>query len=143
MRKATPDDVPAIMIALETLSDEIPINMDKENNRNALGIIVAECCAQNSWVALDETDHVIGFLLGKKYKFDGIALPYGGVLKGYRKQGRFSKLLSKAKALKRPLHVDVNHENKSGMAARLVKEGFVKEQGSPFPSQDCFIWLPK
>ena len=63
IRNATPDDTRAIMSALEKLSDEIPINMDKEDNRNALGKIVAECCVQNSWVALDEAGHVIGFLL--------------------------------------------------------------------------------
>ena len=130
------------MTVLEILSNEIPINMDKEDNRNALGKIVAECCEQSSWVALDDANHVIGFLLGKKYKFNEIALPYGGVLKGYRKQGLFSKLLSEAKSLKRPLHVDVSHRNKGGMTDRIVKEGFVKELGSPFPNQDYFVWLP-
>jgi hypothetical protein len=143
IRNATPDDTRAIMSALEKLSDEIPINMDKEDNRNALGKIVAECCEQNSWVALDEAGHVIGFLLSKKCEFDRIELPYGGVLKGHRRQGWFYKLLSKAKALKRPLQVDVSHENKSDMADRLVKEGFRKEPCSLFPNQDCFIWLPK
>jgi hypothetical protein len=142
IRKATLDDVSVVMTALEKLSDEIPINMGQDN-RKALGEIVATCCEQFSWLALDEEGRVIGFLLGTKYKFDGIALPYGGVLKDYRKQGQFSKLLSKAKALKRPLHVDVSHENKSSMADLLVKEGFMKELGSLFPNQDSFIWMPK
>jgi hypothetical protein len=69
-------------------------------------------------------------------------LPYGGVLKCYRKQGRFFGLLSQAKALKSPLQVDVSCENKSGMAARLVNAGFVKKPCSLFPNSDYFIWTP-
>ncbi|MGH6868269.1 MAG: hypothetical protein ACREDA_05235, partial [Methylocella sp.] len=65
-----------------------------------------------------------------------------GVLKGYRKQGRFFCLLSQAKALKRPLQCDVSHGNEGGIAARLVKEGFEKKPCSLFQNSDYFIWTP-
>jgi hypothetical protein len=68
-------------------------------------------------------------------------LPYGGVLASYRKQGLFRLLLSKAKELKKPLHVTVSHANKSNMAAILAKEGFTKDP-LPHYKQDYFIWKP-
>jgi hypothetical protein len=83
---------------------------------------------------------VVGFLLSKKYG-DGFELPYGGVLAGYRKQGLFFRLLSKAKELKRQLRVTVSHVNKSNMAAVLAKAGFTKDP-LPHYKQDYFIWKP-
>jgi hypothetical protein len=129
------------MTALEQLSGEIPVKMDSEERRSAFHKIVAECCEQSSWIALNEAEHLVGLLLSKKYS-EGFALPYGGVLDGYRNQGLFLRLLSHAKALSRPLYVDVRHENKSGMAARLVKAGFVEQQYSHHPKQAYFIWSP-
>lgn len=162
IRVATSDDVDAIMKALKELSDEIPVHMDTEAQMNCIRNNVTECCRECSWVTRDDAGHIVGFLLGKtqtdsglresngqwvdrpECKFDGITLPYGGVLKAYRKQHRFSRLLSKAKALKRPLQVEVSHKNKSGMADRLVKkEGFVGKPCSHYPTQDYFVWLPK
>jgi hypothetical protein len=107
IRKASLDDVEAILKVLEALSDEIPIKMDKEESRQALCKIVAECCEQSSWVALDKADNLAGFQLSKNYD-DGFMLPYGGVLPAHRKRGLFSRLLSKAKELKRTLHVTVS-----------------------------------
>lgn len=144
IRSATSDDLEAIMTALERLSDEIPVKMER---RQILRQIVAECCKQKSWVALDEAGHLAGFLLGKTctdrpgYVGDGFTLLYGGVLAGYRKQGLFFCLLSKAKELKRPLDASVSHENKSGMAARLAREGFTKYLQCP--KEDYFIWTPQ
>jgi hypothetical protein len=152
IRKTTPDDVPAIMTTLEKLSDEIPINMDKKDSRNALGKIVARCCKQSSWIALDNTGYVIGFLLGEKFSDrlvagyevdDGIKLAYGRVLKSHRKQGLFTRLLEEAKALKKPLQADVSHENKSGMADQLDRAGFLKRPCSVSLKEDYFIWWPK
>ena len=56
IRSASSDDLEAIMKALRSLSDEIPINMDTKENQEALHKIVAECCGQSSWVALDKVD---------------------------------------------------------------------------------------
>jgi hypothetical protein len=63
IRTASSDDVEAIMKALESLSDEIPLKIETEESRKALREIVVDCCRQNSWVALDKADHVVGFLL--------------------------------------------------------------------------------
>jgi hypothetical protein len=151
-----------VMTVLEKLSGEIPVKIDTKERREALQENVAECCGQNSWVALDDMGCVVGFLLGKthvdpgwmrtsdgtfnhrpEYEFDGITLPYGGVLDGYRKRGRFSRLLSEAQALKRPLQVDVSHENKCGVGDQLENKGFMKKPCSCFPNQDYFVWFPK
>jgi GNAT superfamily N-acetyltransferase len=140
IRNASLGDVEEIMKALEALSCEIPVKMDTEERRQALRKIVAECCGQSSWVALDMADHLVGFQLSKKYD-DGFELPYGGVLPAYWKQGLFRRLLSKAKELKRPLHVTVSHANKSNMAAILAKEGFTKNLFYP-NEEDYFIWKP-
>jgi hypothetical protein len=75
------------------------------------------------------------------YEFEGLTLPYGGVLESHRERGIFSGLLSEAKASKTPLQIDVSHANKSGMAARLLKKGFVKK--SLVANQDYFVWTPQ
>jgi hypothetical protein len=149
IRTALSDDVPAIITALEQLSNEIPVKMDTEERRTALRNIVAECCEQSSWVALNEAGNMVGFLLAKKFtnplhgcEFDGLTLPYGGVLKSYRNQGLFIRLLSQAKALKKPLQVEVSHENKSSMADRLVNEGFATKPCSLHPNYDYLSWTP-
>jgi ribosomal protein S18 acetylase RimI-like enzyme len=162
IRTALSDDVPAIITALEQLSNEIPLKIDTEEGRTALRNIVAECCEQSSWVAPNEAGNVVGFLLARKYannngvryagdglydlrpecEFEGFTLPFGGVLEGYRRRGLFSSLLSQAKALKMPLQVDVSHTNTSDMAARLLKEGFVERLCSLHPNHAYFIWTP-
>jgi hypothetical protein len=65
MRKATPDDVCAIMTALEKLPDEIPVYMSTEEERDGIRYNVTGCCKEYSWVSLDDVGHVVGFLLGK------------------------------------------------------------------------------
>jgi hypothetical protein len=134
IRKASSADVEAIMKSLEALSCEIPVKMNTEESQQALRKIVAECCEQSSWVALDKADHLVGFQLSKKCD-DGFELPYGGVLPAYRKQGLFRRHLSKAKELKRPLRVAVSHANRD-MAAILAKEGFTND--GCYPNKEDF-----
>lgn len=136
------DDVEAVMNALEALSDEIPLKMDNEESRQALCKIMAECYRQSSWLALDKADNLAGFQLSKNYD-DGFMLTYGGVLPAHRKRGLFRRLISKAKELKRPLHITVSHANKSNMAAILSEDGFTEIWSSSHEAKEAyFLWKP-
>jgi hypothetical protein len=150
IRKASQKDVDVIFAILESVSAEIPVSLD-EGRRTLIHEKVDKCCAhQTSWVALDEMDNVIGFLLSENFstdipwmEFDGITLPYGGVLIEHQGHGHFSGLIAQAKAMEKPLRAEVKRANKSAMAARLVKMGFVKKVGfALFQDEDVFIWTP-
>jgi hypothetical protein len=114
---------------------------------------VYQCCdQQTSWIALGETGDVVGFLLGEEYsrigrrgmEFEGVSLPYGGVLMEHRGHRYFSGLLDRAKTMKIPLHAIVKRANKSDMAARLVKKGFIEMPNFPCRlNEDVFIWTPR
>jgi len=81
-------------------------------------------------------------MLGKE--FEGVTLPYGGVLIEHRRHGHFPCLLDRAKTMKIPLHAVVKRANKSDMAGRLVKKGFIEMPNFPRrPDEDVFIWIPQ
>ncbi len=142
IRKASLDDVEAIMKVLEAVSHEIPVKVDDDGSRQLLRKIVVECCEQRSWVSLDKADNLVGFLLTKNYD-DGLMLSYGAVLPAQRKRCLFHRLLSMAKELKRPLHVTVSHTNKSNMSAILSKEGFAEVWPSSNGVKEAYFrWNP-
>ncbi|HEY8031767.1 MAG TPA: hypothetical protein VIF02_05155 [Methylocella sp.] len=153
IRNATRDDVGVIFSILASVSPEIPVKMDTEGERECIREIIDQCCDQQiSWITLGQIGDVVGFLLGKNYsritksgmKFDGITLPYGGVLTEHRGHRYFSGLLDRAKAMKIPLHAVVKRDNRSDMAARLVKKGFVEMPNFPRrPDEDVYIWTPQ
>jgi hypothetical protein len=153
IRNASRDDARVIFSILASLSAEIPVRMGTEEEQQCVREIIARCCDQKtSLVALDETGDVVGFLLGENYsrrgrqgmEFEGVTLPYGGVLKELRRHGYFSSLLDRAKTMKIPLHAVVKRANKSDMAARLVKKGFIEMPNFPHrPDEDVFIWTPQ
>jgi hypothetical protein len=144
IRNASRDDVGVIFSILASVSAEIPVKMSTEEEQQCIREIIARCCDQKtSWV---------GFLLDENYsrrgrqgmEFEGVTLPYGGVLKEHRRHGYFSSLLDRAKTMKIPLHAVVKRANKSDMAAQLVKKGFIEMPNFPHrPDEDVFIWRPQ
>ena len=95
-RNASRDDVGVIFSILASLSAEIPVRMDIEERRQLIREIVDRCCEQpTSWIALGKAGEVVGFLLGENYsrigmrgmEFEGVTLPYGGVLTELRGHG--------------------------------------------------------
>ena len=153
IRNASRDDAGVIFSILASLSAEIPVKMGTEGERGCIREIVYQCCdQQTSWIALGETGDVVGFLLGEEYsrigrrgmEFEGVSLPYGGVLMEHRGHRYFSGLLDRAKTMKIPLHAIVKRANKSDMAARLVKKGFIEMPNFPCRlNEDVFIWTPR
>jgi len=153
IRNASRDDAGVIFSILASLSAEIPVRMDTEEEQQCIREIIDRCCDQKtSWIALGETGDVVGFLLGENYsrrgrrgmEFEGVTLPYGGVLKTYRGHRYFSGLLDRAKTMIIPLHAVVKRVNKSDMRARLVKKDFIEMPNFPRrPDEDVFIWTPQ
>ena len=119
---------------------EMHLGMMPEGERGCIREIVYQCCdQQTSWIALGETGDVVGFLLGEEYsrigrrgmEFEGVSLPYGGVLMEHRGHRYFSGLLDRAKTIKISLHSIMKQVNKSDRAAGLVKKGFIEMPNFP------------
>jgi hypothetical protein len=140
----------AVFRVLTEIAPEIPVALDTAEKQGRIrDLLDGACASQTSWVALDGSDSVVGFLVGQTYstdmpgmEFSGVELLYGGVLKAHRCHGRFSNLLAEAKAVGTPLRAVVKHANTSAMAARLVTGGFVKRGASLRPDEDTFVWTP-
>ena len=151
-RTVRPDDASAVFRVLTQVAPEIPLLLDKPERRRPIRELVGQCCGgKTSWVALNDNVKIIGFLLGRPSRWhvaivdnepSGVELLYGGMQKTHRDQGQFSGLLVRAKALGKPLYAVVKHSNKSDMAARLLRTGFVKQGASTFSDEDAFIWTP-
>jgi hypothetical protein len=149
IRNGKADDVSAVFAILSEVAPEIPVLLDTAERRNAVRRIVECCCEHEScWVSLGEEDEVIGFLLAKTVsstvpglEFQGLELAYGGMTSAQRDQGRFVTLIAKAKGLGVPLRAVVKHANKSGMAERLMRQGFARA-ACLRSDEDNFIWTP-
>jgi hypothetical protein len=151
IRSASHKDIAGIFAILESVLAEVPVLLDTDERRRLILEMIEGYCAQRtSWVVLDQADSIIGFLLGENLsikrpwmQFDGITLPYGGVLRDHQRHGHFSNLIAQAKTIGKPLRAVVKRANKSCMAARLVKMGFVKKAGYALrQDEDVFIWTP-
>jgi hypothetical protein len=130
-RIARRDDETGILDLLEEVASEIPTDIDPSDPLDPITGIIRQCCdSGKSWIAIDEDDSVVGFVLARKDIHDqqAIALPYIGVSPASRRRGIFSTLLDKAKANDVPLTATVLHSNKSAMADRLKNGGFTETE---------------
>ena len=120
------------------LAPEIPLHVDTLEREEALYALIRACGRSGeSWVALDERERIIGFvlvdpeLLERHYaEHEILDLRYAGVAPEHRGQGIFTALIAKVLARMVPVTVTVSPQNRSNMAARLEKFGF-RQTASP------------
>jgi len=147
-RQARVEDAADIHALLLHLAPEIPLLVDTLEREEALYALIRACGRSGeSWIALDERDRIIGFvlvdpeLLERHYaEHEILELRYAGVAPEHRGHGVFAALIAKVLARLVPVTVTVSPQNRSDMAARLEKFGF-RQTGSP-GGERGFRWDP-
>jgi GNAT superfamily N-acetyltransferase len=146
-RQARVEDAADIHALLVRLAPEIPILIDTLEREEALYALIRTCARLGeSWVALDERERIIGFVLvdpdqfGRHYaEHEILDLRYAGVASEHRGQRIFNTLIAKVLARLVPVTATVPPQNRSNMAARLENFGF-RPTGSP--GERVFRWEP-
>ena len=147
-RQAKVEDAADIHALLLRLAPEIPLLADTLEREEALYALIRACGRSGeSWVALDERERIIGFvlvdpeLLERHYaEHEILELRYAGVASEHRSRGIFATLIAKVLARMVPVTAIVPPQNRSNMAARLEKFGF-RQTGSP-RGERIFRWEP-
>jgi len=147
-RQAKVEDAADIHALLLRLAPEIPLLADTLEREEALYALIRACGRSGeSWVALDERERIIGFvlvdpeLLERHYaEHEILELRYAGVASEHRSRGIFATLIAKVLARMVPVTAIVPPQNRSNMAARLEKFGF-RQTGSP-GGERIFRWEP-
>jgi GNAT superfamily N-acetyltransferase len=137
-RQARVEDAADIHALLLALAPEIPALVDTLEREEALYALIRNCGRSGeSWVAVDERERIIGFvlvdpdLLERHYaEYEILELRYAGVAPDHRGQGIFTTLIAKVMARLVPVTAIVPPQNRSHMADRLEQLGF-RHVGSP------------
>lgn len=145
-REATIEDAAEIHALLLRLAPEIPLLVDTLEREEALYALIRNCGrVGESWVALDEQQRIIGFVLidpevlERHYaEHEIFDLRHAGVAPEHRGKGIFRTLLLKAQSRLVPITAIVPPLNRFGVAARLEKLGF-RQTGSP-GGERLFRW---
>ena len=147
-RQARVDDAAEIHTLLLNLAPEIPLLVDTLEREEALYALIRACGRSGeSWVAFDEGERIVGFvlvdpeLLERHYaEHEILDLRYAGVAPEHRGRGIFTALIAKVLARMVPVTVTVSPQNRSDVAARLEEIGF-RQTGSP-GGERVFRWEP-
>jgi GNAT superfamily N-acetyltransferase len=147
-RPAGVEDAADIHALLLALAPEIPLLVDTLEREEALYALIRACGRSGeSWVALDERERIIGFvlvdpeLLERHYaEHEILELRFAGVASEHRGQGIFRTLVARVLARMVPVTAIVPPQNRSNMAARLARFGF-RQTASP-GSEQHFRWEP-
>jgi hypothetical protein len=143
-RIAGGDDETDILAVLKEVAAEIPVKLDGTERQEKIRMEIKQCQqSTKSWVAVDADGKVIGFALARPDVHDdkaAIYLPYVGVSAASRRSRIFSTLVEKLKANGVPLIANVLHDNHSGMADILAKNGFTNIDSNA--KQNKFLWSP-
>ena len=137
-RQAKVEDAADIHALLLALAPEIPVLVDTLEREEALYALIRACGRSGeSWVALNEGERIVGFvlvdpeLLERHYaEHEILELRYAGVASEQRGHGIFGTLVAKVLARMVPVIVSVSPQNRSNVAARLEKFGF-RQTASP------------
>ena len=144
-RQARIDDAADIHALLLRLAPEIPVLIDTLEREEALYALIRTCARSGeSWVATDELDRVVGFVIvdpdqfGRHYaEHEILELRYAGVAPDQRNHGIFANLIAKVLARMVPVTATIPPQNRSNMAARLEDFGF-----RPTGGERRFRWEP-
>lgn len=147
-RPATVEDAPDIHALLLRLAPEIPLLVDTLEREEAHYALIRNCGrAGESWVALDEQERIVGFvlvdpeLLERHYaEHEILDLRYAGVAPEHRGRGVFRAMIARVQERLLPVTAIVPPLNRLDIGARLKKFGF-RQTGSP-GGERVFRWEP-
>ena len=137
-RPARLDEAADILAVLIELAPEIPVQVEPLEREETLYALIRNCARSGeSWVALDDANGIVGFLLAQPdqtrrhyAEHEILELRYGGVVKTHRRRGLFTGLVKRVLARMVPVLATVSPANQSGAVRLLVKLGF-ENIGSP------------
>ena len=137
-RPARLDEAADILAVLIELAPEIPVQVEPLEREETLYALIRNCARSGeSWVALDDANGIVGFLLAQPdqtrrhyAEHEILELRYGGVVKTHRRRGIFTGLVERVLARMVPVAATVSPANQSGTVRLLVKLGF-ENIGSP------------
>ena len=147
-RQAELGEAADILAVLLEVASEIPLHVDKLEQEEALYALIRNCARSGeSWVAVDETGRIVGFLLvelaqGRRHyaEHEVLELRYGAVTVAHRHQGIFTTLVRRVFDRMLPVTASVSPANRSGAADLLQKLGF--HRGSSAGGEQHFRWEP-
>jgi GNAT superfamily N-acetyltransferase len=147
-RQARLEDAADIHALLLHLAPEIPLLVDTLEREEALYALIRNCGrVGESWVALDEQERIIGFVLvdpevlERHYaEHEILDLRYAGIAPEHRSRGIFRALIARVQARLVPITIIVPPHNRFDTAARLEKFGF-RQTGSA-GGERVFRWEP-
>jgi hypothetical protein len=144
-RVAKREDETDILAVLEEVAPEVPVRLDGSERQEKIQAVIVECRRSgNSWVAVNATGRIVGFVLARPDAHEGkaaISILYAGVSPNSRRHRIFSTLLDKLKTNRAPLIASVLPDNKSGMGDHLKKRGFADI--GPKANATGYLWIPK
>lgn len=148
-RAAAVEDAAEIHRLLLEVAPEIPLLVDTLEREEALYALIRNCGRSGeSWVAVDEHERIVGFVLvdpevlERHYaEYEILDLRYIGVAPNFRGRGVFTALIAKVTARLVPVTVVIPPLNRSNMVGRLEKLGF-RVVGSA-GSEQQMRWDPK
>ena len=147
-RPAMLDEAANILAVLIEIAPEIPVQVEPLEREEALYALIRNCARSGeSWVAVDDTGRIAGFLLAEPdqvrrhyAEHEILELHYGGVLNTHRGRGIFTALVTQVIDRMLPVTATVNPSNQSSAARLLEKLGF-RNIASP-GGEHCFRWDP-
>ena len=146
-RPATVEDAPEIHALLLRLAPEIPLLVDTLEREEALYALIRNCGrVGESWVALDEQERIVGFVLvdpelvERHYaEHEILDLRYAGVAPEHRDRGIFRAMIAKVQERLVPVTAIAPPLNRFDITARLEKFGF---RPTDSPGERVFRWEP-
>ena len=137
-RQARLDEAADILAVLIEVAPEIPLQVEPLEREEALYALIRNCARSGeSWVAVDETGRIVGFVLAEPdqtrrhyAEHEILELRYAGVVKTHRHRGIFAALATRLLDRKVPVMATVSPANRSGAARLLEGLGF-QNIGSP------------
>jgi GNAT superfamily N-acetyltransferase len=147
-RQARLEEAGDILAVLIEVAPEIPVETEPLEREEALYALIRNCARSGeSWVAIDESGRIVGFLLAEPNQarrhyaeHEIIELHHAGVARMYRGQRIFTTLVQRVLERMVPVTTTVSPANRSGAADVLQKHGF-RPSGSP-GGEKRFRWDP-
>jgi ribosomal protein S18 acetylase RimI-like enzyme len=121
-----------ILAVLLEVAPEIPVSVETLEQEEALYTLIRNCTRSGeSWVAIDEANRIVGFLLvelnqaRRHYaEHEVLELRYGGVAVAHRRRGIFTILVQRVLDRMLPVTASVSPANRSDAARLLEQLGF-------------------
>jgi hypothetical protein len=146
-RQAELGEAVDILELLKEVAPEIPVAIDTRDREEAIYGLIRTCARSGeSWVAVDGTSCIVGFVLvepaqARRHYAENeiLELKYAGVAAGYRRRGIFRDLVNKVFERMAPVTVAIPPSYRPDIGRCLEAVGFRK---LPAAGEQQYRWEP-